>query len=299
MTVANHGDSQGAHRVPDQFDEIRAAFEYLLSCGLENKDPKEVPALLEPLFTHWQGQWIYLGENQVWHRGRKIDDAKGYQNISDVSINRDSQYGRAHMPFFQPMFYASRCPATVYPELDAQSGDYLQMVMCRVRPGDRCKAGIVGEWEQINNSGLSLIGYDKSIQTFEQMVREDPERALESLLVDSLFAEVFSKRAKGEEYALSAYIAQIILQQGGAALMYPSVQHRGGLNIAVCEKEYDELFVIECCDIVHVRDLGGGVFMPTPVRMSERIEADGTIVWAKTIPVDRKISWSVKGGTRF
>ena len=53
-------------------------------------------------------------------------------------------------------------------------------------------------------------------------------------------------------------VARLLFSSGSEAVMYPSVQHNGGMNVAVCASAFDAHFEVLWSDVVEVTYLGYG-----------------------------------------
>lgn len=246
-------------------------------------------------------QTIFLGYRQVWHRGVLLDEAGPHPNVSRVSYHPKPQnFTRAGSPG-QPMLYASRNRGTVFAELGAKTGDLVQLIACRPKDGQIVRSEIVGEFEYVFNAGLSLVGYDKSIELVEGLAAKDPLQFQRAVFVDAFFAHLFSRRIPRDSsilYRPTAIIA-FYLMNHSEALMFPSVQRRGGLNIAVPAATFDKKFEVLDSEVVRVNHLGYEQYVGDVIKMSERIDADGRIAWAPAVSARQGRSWSLRGGHEY
>jgi hypothetical protein len=245
-------------------------------------------------------QLIYLNENQVWHRGRPCPEGKRYDRVADISYPKENQsYGRASGPG-QSVLYASRNISTVLSELGTASGQCVQLMATRVKPGAICKSDIIGEFAYIHNSGLSLLGYDKSIELVESLRAKPDDLLLRTVLLDAFLADQFAQRVKrGHDYRLTSAVAQMLLQSRAESIMFPSVEQHGGLNIAVPGEIFDDKFEVLWSDLVRVHYLGYGQYKIEVLASSSQIAGDGCIKWSAN-PVQRKgVTFDIRKGFRL
>jgi RES domain. len=247
-------------------------------------------------------QLIYLNENQIWWRGHRLASATAYHSSQQWLMYHPDppHFNRASGPG-EPTMYASRNWTTVACELGLKTGDLLQLIFCRVKPGLIVKADVVGEFEAVANSGISLVGSAKSIELVEKIMREDPELWDRTVLADAFCADLFSQRIpkdRHERYKPTACIAWYLLQgQPTEALMFPSVQKRGGMNVAVPNAVVDAKFEMLDSWVVKVRELGYGQFGGELMKASQGLDGD-TIIWAPQAKWSHKYDWTLAHGLR-
>ncbi len=230
---------------------------------------------------------MLLNANQIWHRGRVCDPANPFESLADLMYPRNGsgRVGRAHMVGEQPVLYASRNAATVMAEIGGTSPIHIQLIATRVKPGLVCKCDVVGDFRQVNNSGLSLCGHQGSVDTISKINQDNPEEYCCSLMFDSFVALRFERRVdttNEHEFRLTSLLASVLMARGRAcALMYPSVQFGGGMNIAVPSAAFDDLFEVVWSTVVRAHPIGFGHWIPEVIRTSESIDSEGRIHWSE------------------
>jgi hypothetical protein len=249
---------------------------------------------------------ILLNEKQIWHRGRPCDPNNPFANVAELIYPRDGskRTGRAHIVGEPPILYASRNSATVMAEIGRSSPIHLQMIALRVKPGLICKCDVVGDFRQVNNSGLSLCGHQGSVDTISSISENNPEEYWCSLMFDSFLASRFERKVDETneyEYRLSSLLASILMGgEGKRALMYPSVQYGGGMNIAIPSALFDLVFEVVWSAVIHARPIPFGHWIGKTVRTSQCIGADGAIHWSESpsMPPEGFVFESLASGFR-
>jgi len=128
---------------------------------------------------------------------------------------------------------------------------------------------------------MSLVNATKLIDAVAAMVQGlSEEEANKLVYLDAFLAEEFSRRAaRPYEYKLTAAYAKI-LSRGNGGLMYPSVEIRGGINLAVTARVFDDNFEVLATDVHEVGAYYGyGVYDLILRRSSCEFEKDGRIIW--------------------
>jgi hypothetical protein len=144
------------------------------------------------------------------------------------------------------MLYGARSDGTCLSEIGIESGEYFQFIRIRPNPDAQVQALVLGAFEYYHQSGgLSLLG-DWAMKQDIPRGHHIPGRLSEVLLIDAFFAEQFAKTASRScDYKLTSWIAEALSAKFRTkALLYPSVQHRGGMNIAIEADIYDSSFTI-------------------------------------------------------
>lgn len=288
----------------DFFAHCLAAMDWFRAQGVKEMDESALRDAIGHLFriVPIQRQRLHLPDSNIWWRGRRPKILGGHSNVAELIYPAISdKYGRAHVPG-QQMLYASRNPTTVFSELNLKTNEQVQLIAIRVKRERLVRAEIVGEWEYNLNAGLSLLGADVSLKTFKQLATTLPPKVFYCALVcDAFFADMFSQRIsedKPEHYRATAFVAKHLLEQSDA-LMFPSVQKRGGLNIAVPAATFDASFEVLFSEVCSVFNLGYGVYAARPMRKSSGIDASGVIAWSSEASAEPGYTWSLEGGYKF
>ena len=109
---------------------------------------------------------------------------------------------------------------------------------------------------------------------------------------DAFLAEQYARRVERHfEYKLTATYARMIFS-GGGGILYPSVQARGGMNVAFPAARFDELFEVLYTEAVYIEDYyGSGVYNVSRKRFSCDLDKDGTIRWESKKEIPRLFHW--------
>jgi hypothetical protein len=173
------------------------------------------------------------------------------------------------------------------------------MIMVRPRPGVEIKCQIVGEYEHIFQSGGSLVN-SRTLEAetnhrMAQMTEADEHYRL--IYIDAFLADQFSRRvSQPYEYKLTAAYAVPVLK-AGFGLMYPSIEVRGVINLAVSAETFSKNFEVLETFVVDVEKYyGHGIYKWRPCNQSNKFMPDGTIIWDGFKP--RPYAMSLQGGLR-
>lgn len=248
------------------------------------------------------------GHSQIWYRGRACPP-EGWPNLTDCiyrTAPKVSGYGRAHYPN-QSIFYASWNIATVLAELRPKPETFVQVIAVRPKEGVTIRCHVVGEVEHVFLAGRSLVNDPLVRDEVIKKLRAMPPEELPKLVYkDAFFAELFSRpvdktREHEHEYKITAAHAQLFFNEG-YGLIYPSVQNRGGNNLAVPAALFDEYFEVLWTEVCAVKaEYGSGIYnVIPPMRGSCEFERDGRIVWESTRTMNRTFDYQrgfqVEGG---
>jgi len=166
-------------------------------------------------------------------------------------------------------------------ELRAGPGQFVQVIAVRPRPGVNIPHHTLGDYEHITNSGGSLVNSHKMVEVVSRMIQElQQDEHLKIMLIDGFLADQFSHSvAQRYEYKLTAAFAKYVFGKK-AGLMYPSVEVRGGINIAVPSQMFDEHFEVVCTWVLEVTDyFGHSAYKFRLRRFGCDFEQDGNILW--------------------
>ena len=192
------------------------------------------------------------GSNCSWWRGRLCKDEERFElktqmlcrpaenNVAQGRVNRSGER----------FLYASRGNGTCLSELSGETGNRYQLAKFVLRPGATIKALVIGEIEYRHQSnGLSLLadwGAKQEVTCLSDTGGFSLEQKCSAIIVDAFIAEQFALKAhKAYDYKLTNWLVTVLLEKGDAdAVIYPSVQHRGGLNIAIPADVVDSSLVM-------------------------------------------------------
>lgn len=200
----------------------------------------------------------------------------------------DTGAGRANRPG-APVLYASGDLDTVIEELRGQfsnPNEFVAFNHCEVRPQRNKKAYVVpvGEIDHIRRFGRSILpvdGYQEFMQALLGRLRDDVRRAAQ--LADAFFADEFQKPDSGEaeQYALTAAVADEFYADGRLdGILYPSVAHKGGINVAIKPASFRDKFeVVEYEASEILRYLGYGIAARRRYATARSLNEQGQVGW--------------------
>lgn len=224
-------------------DQQIARIDSLRGLQLRSAQPEPTLLLLRQLVDSFPRHIVAVPDASIcsWWRGRLCKDDRGFELTNQmlyppvgVSIDR----GRVNGPG-ERFLYASRGNGTCLSEISVETGNYYQLAKFALRPGAKINALVIGEIEYRHQSnGLSLLadwGAKQEVKCLSDSSALSLEQKCSAIVVDAFIAEQFAlKSHKAFDYKLTNWLVTALLESGEAdAVMYPSVQHRGGLNIAV------------------------------------------------------------------
>lgn len=222
--------------------------------GLQLRSAQQEPtlSLLRELLESYPRHVVNLPGSATceWWRGRLCREGQRYESKEQmlyppigVSISR----GRVNAPG-ESFLYASRGNGTCLSELSGETGDCYQLSRFALKPGKAITAVVIGEIEYRHQSnGLSLLakwGDAQEVECLGSAGNFSLEQRCGAIVVDAFIAEQFAVRAhKAFDYKLTNCLVTVLLEKVDAgAVIYPSVQHRGGLNIAIPASVVDSSF---------------------------------------------------------
>lgn len=161
-----------------------------------------------------------------------------------------------------------------------------------------CNAGssgllcVIGQIDHIRRHGTNMIGspdFISVINAIKSRLRSDVLTAVE--LVDAFFADEFIKERheyddKNIRYRLTSEVSANLMDGDTVdGIIYPSVAHRGGFNIAMKTDRLDEKFTLVSAEAFRLHAYYGyGIFSYETYAETIRIEDDGTVIWRNTAP---------------
>lgn len=231
--------------VSSRLPDLALQVESLRGAELRGLSDREVAKRLGDLLKGYMSISVNHRDRGLWYRGRKSPKA-GWANIQEMLYPPSTtEYGRANRPG-DTVLYASSNIRTVLEEIGAAPGDFVQIVavfpVSTGTPQSDPKFHMIGEHESTLGGGRSLLGNNRSVQWMEQLLIEQPAYAHDLFFLDSFLSEAFRRPAvRSHEYRLTAVYAASVMQDEGG-LIYPSVQARGGINVAIHPQTFDAHF---------------------------------------------------------
>ena len=196
-----------------------------------------------------------------------------------------NQFGRCHAPG-STMFYGALNLDTVLNELAPQQGQLLHVGVAKTKPGHELCISAIGEIDYVrryDHAKTTLIGNEEAVKLIKAYLEKSPE-ALRTIIVDAFFADAFLAPARqARDYTVTAALSELLLDGANSldGFVYPSVSHRGGLNIVLRPERFDAVFCWEQFMAFKVNDyLGFGLYGRTQYAKADAPSSgDGKIEW--------------------
>ena len=197
-----------------------------------------------------------------------------------------SKYGRCNQPN-QSVFYGANNIPTMFAEMRAQKEDHFQYLEFKGLKNTYLRAGFVGLIDHYRryNTIPPLFGEQskeleekiKAIQS--QLTKEEWSK---TLLVDAFLADWFRKKIPSSDnldYNVTAAFTNYHFEQPVEALVYPSVAHLGGWNVAIKPEISLEKFTVISGGIFRLdEDFGYGLYNASAIKSVDTISSSG-IQW--------------------
>lgn len=225
-------------------------------------------------------------DTQVWWRARKCEGDASYENLFHLIYpgSPAKTYARCQLPGSR-VLYGSCNRHTALEEIGAETGDHIQLIAFRAKPGIVYQTSVIGDWQLVYAQGRAFLRPVEHMGAY-YAIMDDDERYRRCVYFDSFMASHFRHKVENAyEYKVAASFSQQVFQDAAArdkplALIYPSVQQANAFNIAMPDWMFDrffevlhtEYFSIEAC-------LGYGLFEVGPVKYSDGFSAAGEIDW--------------------
>ena len=180
------------------------------------------------------------------------------------SPDKTTTPGRCHRPNY-PLCYCSTKREITLSELDAKLGE--NFVIAEFRFKQEITILPVGELDYYRRTGETYLGsaINKSKEPYDNIL-EKPNAVL-AQLIDAFIADEFIKRATTDtDYRITSAFATLVLNESEGsnqidALVYPSVEFRGGLNFAIKPDSLKNKMELIDSEVIEITDtLGYGIF---------------------------------------
>lgn len=232
---------------------------------------------------------LMLGADSTFYRGRRLKKGSAH-STTDKLVARKAKdiedFGRCHSPG-QSVLYASSNLETVFSELSAESEDEFQLITLKVKEGKSVPCALVGEVDHVRRHGRSSVGNQDIVKDVHQLLdsRSTPEKNRLCFL-DAFLADRFRQPALApHDYKITSCFSEHLFSLSGGGILYPSVGHLGGINIAVPSNVFFSNFEItesRVCKIFQV--IGFGIFGNVEIKKSKKIH-NNKIQWKDYFPV--------------
>ncbi|WP_428523596.1 RES family NAD+ phosphorylase [Roseibium sp.] len=229
----------------------------------------------------------------TFFRGRKLDDKKPFHTTDQLTArepNHITSYGRCHSPG-KSVFYGSNNLETVFSELGLDVGSRVQIIETRCKPKAAVTYTTIGEIDHVRRYGkpstLLGDGFREAIVKHWDSLSQTARMRLN--FVDAFMAEHFARPVKWPfEYKVTSAFSDIVFALDIGAIIYPSVGHRGGWNVAVPKNIFDENFKIVSSTVYRIFDAPGYGIFGNYVEHRSRAIVNGTIDWLPSQHVAQK-----------
>ncbi len=265
-------------------DEVRAIARSLIDPSLIGKPRADLLALVERLM---EDHPLIVSKDPrpptLFWRGRKAP-AEGFKYLREMMEPPTAlctTYNRCSGPG-QSMVYAAMTLHTVFSEVRATAGEHVQVVV--IAPKGDCKLQFahIGEIDHWRRYGRSIESNPR-VAAYLGALFPNPDWSeidVRRMFVDAFMADLFSRDGGTPGiYEVTSAIADRYLAAGMDGIAYPSVQHRGGLNIALHPRCQNEMGVSEFGLYAIEEDLDYGLFKKRFVKDASSYDLDGLIKW--------------------
>lgn len=225
-------------------------------------------------------------------RGRICDGEELFSSVGDLMqppLIGATSVGRCHEVGDAPPLYTGTDLHAVIAEIGPKVGDIVQIVGLRIAPGRKLVTAHIGEIDHVRRFGRtstddpSLISALRANGWVPTETYWRDERLIQAMLIDGVLAEAFSKPApETDGYIATSVLARSLFHQNGVhGVVYPSVKHRGGVNVAFHHSGFPALEPVQFGAVRVTGDLGFGLIEKNFFLNGGRIGAEGRIEWPK------------------
>lgn len=214
------------------------------------------------------------------------DPASPFSKPSDLMappVEAIKAYGRCNYPN-QSVFYGANNIPTMFAEMRASKGDHFQYFELKTLKQSSIRVGFVGLIDHYRRYGSSPAFFgvqheeiEDTIKSIQSSLSQDEWKKL--LLVDAFLSDWFRRKigpSDNIDYNLTAAFTNFHFEQPVDALVYPSVAHLGGWNIAIKPSVSLEKFTIVTGGIYKLNeDLGYGLYNASAIKSIETISTKG------------------------
>ncbi|MBX9844256.1 MAG: RES family NAD+ phosphorylase [Xanthobacteraceae bacterium] len=244
------GIAEPASAEPDGPDLIQASadvrvalplIEHLRGGGAHRLAYHEVRHIVDGLLREVPYFGYKLSEFQFF-RGRIENKKRLLERPDEFSYPKPSERGGRCHRLGQTIFYGARNLDTVLAELAPEPGDLVHVGVATVRPGRSVCITAIGEFDHVRRYDRALIGNEEAVATAREHLALPV--GLRTTVVDAFFADAFLTPARQpRDYNITAALSELLLDGHNPfdGFAYPSVAHRGGLNVVVIPERFDTI----------------------------------------------------------
>lgn len=182
-----------------------------------------------------------------------------------------------------PIFYASSSPETAFAESRLKAGDFFHLTRFQTKP--RFYLHIFGDIDNLRRRAKTIFEMPDFQRAYEYALGKlRPNIRLAVQLVDAFFVDRLGRKGSPEEYRVTAAIAaELLANQKLEGIIYPSVEHSGGFNVALKPTCYDaHVFPAETTPSIVLRSYGYGAYQNAQITPLIIKESPGVLEWPDT-----------------
>lgn len=227
---------------------------------------------------------VHIGEGTKFLRVRVIANAtKLFLRDVVARLPGDSKsFQRCNIPG-QSMLYCGVNLDTCFTETDPKVGQSICVSEFSVVEGQSIKIAQIGGLDFYRRNERAMLEVkDLENSTKAALDKHLNHDNLDTVLIDAFMAHMFSRRIENEsQYRLTALISNLIMQKTGSdGVMYPSVEHRGGLCYAIkSEISFSKLRLISAEERCVAEKLPYSIWVAPVTRRSSSWDTDGRLIW--------------------
>ena len=266
-------------KMPKPLHELNEEVARLKGTDLRNLSDGEVRERLRELCRDSYGvMGTTLSNDHSWIRARTKSPSEGWTHLRDCLYPwpPSGHYGRFHTRQ-ESRFYAAGDLDTALSEVNADPGDYVQLVSCKFMPSAHAPIMTVGQYQIYHHSRQVQFQDQQLLANMRVFESWTTEFRMKHLVVDAFLADQFAWPDESR-YRLTAAFASF-WGPGTNGVAYPSTKTRGGLNIALNTETFDRHFVVQEVLVVKVLHFWGNFAEYEIVRSSREFDTDGRIRW--------------------
>lgn len=161
-----------------------------------------------------------------------------------------------------PVFYGGSSDETVFAEIGAAAGSFVNIAAFTVKPDSEISAHVIGEidyyrrWKRGRFLPEGMEGHTQEI-----LSELHPDVALAVQLVDAFLVDRFSRPGKAAYRITNIIALEFLGSRSVDAIIYPSVAHAGGINYGIkADVSVERLEAGACAAVEILNDYGYGSF---------------------------------------
>lgn len=191
------------------------------------------------------------------------------------------------------VFYASTSPETAFAESRLKAGDFFHLTKFQTKP--RFHLYVFGDIDSLRRRAKTIFDMPEFQRAYEYALGKlRPNVRLAVQLVDAFFVDRLGRKGSPDEYRVTAAIASELLRSKQLqGVIYPSVEHSGGFNVAIKPSCYEEhVFPVETTPSIILRSYGYGAYQNARITPLAIKSSPSVLEWPDTPAISewRKLS---------